>query len=340
MAIRNALIVSVQAIIVIVVGCYGVVRYMTTAPDSLFETAQLSFAREDVLLRDRLKDHVATLSASERNIAHYDGLERAAQYLEAALQNFGYTIGRQAYEVQGKQVRNIDAVIEAASGEASPETVVIGAHYDSAIGTPGANANATGTAAVLELGRQLRDLKDRCRKRIRFAFFATKEPPHFQTADMGSLRYAKALAARGERVAAMYSLDSLGYYSNERGSQRYAPLLDLVLPDRGDFVAFVGLLGSRPLASESLRLFRSYTQFPSFMGVGPGLIPGIAGSDHWAFAEQGFPAILVTDTAQLRYPHHHRPTDTPDKLDIAKLTRVVKTIEGIIRDNAQCRVSE
>jgi Peptidase family M28 len=337
MAIRKALIVSAQAVIVIAAGCYGAVRYMTTAPDSLFEAAQLSFSREDVLLRDRLKDHIATISASERNIAHYDGLERTAQYLEATLQGFGHTLGRQTYAVHGKQVRNIDAVIEAESAEASPETLVLGAHYDSAVGSPGANANATGTAAVLELSGRLGDLKDRCRKRVRFAFFAAKEPPHFQTADMGSLRYAKALAARGERVAAMYSLDSLGYYSNARGSQRYAPLLDLVLPDRGDFVAFIGLIGSRPLAVKSLQLFRSYTQFPSFMGVGPALVPGTANSDHWAFAQQGFPAILVTDTAELRYPHHHRPTDTPDKVDIAKLTRVVKTIEDIIRESAQCR---
>jgi Peptidase family M28 len=331
MAIRTALIVSVQAVIVIVAGCYGIVRYMTTAPDSLFEAAQLSFTREDVLLRDRLKDHVATISAGERNIAHHEGLERTAQYLESALRGFGYAIGWQTYTVKGKDVRNVEALIEAADSDTSPETIVVGAHYDSAVGTPGASVNATGTAAVLELSRLLRDLQGRSKKRIRFAFFALKEPPHFQTSDMGSLRYARALAAREERVTAMYSLDSLGYYSSERGSQRYPPLLDLVLPDRGDFVAFLGPLGSRPLASESLRLFRSYTQFPSFMGVGPGFIPGLAGSDHWAFAQQGFPAIVVTDTAGLRYPHYHRPTDTPDKVDIAKLTRVVKAMEGAIR---------
>jgi hypothetical protein len=335
MALRTALIVSVQAVIVIVVGCYGAVRYMTTAPDSVFEAAQLSFTREDVLLRDRLKDHVAAISAGERNIAHYDGLERTAQYLEAALRGFGYGIGWQTYTVGGKDVRNIEATIEPADGDASPETIVIGAHYDSAVGTPGANANATGTAAVLELSRQLGNLKDRSGKRIRFVFFAIKEPPHFRTRDMGSLRYARALAARGERVAAMFSLDSLGYYSSESRSQRDPAPLDLVLPNRGDFVAFVGLLGSRPLASEALRLFRSYTQFPSLMGVGPGFIPALAGSDHWAFAEHGFPAILVTDTAALRYPHYHRPSDTPDKVDVAKLTRVVKTMEGVIREIAQ-----
>jgi Zn-dependent M28 family amino/carboxypeptidase len=188
---------------------------------------------------------------------------------------------------------------------------------------------------VLEFSRQLSDLKDRCRKRVRFVFFAIKESSHFQTRAMGSLRYAKRLAMRGERVTAMYSLDSLGYYSSERASQRFPLPLNLVLPDRGDFVAFIGLLGSRPLASETLRVFRSYTQFPSFMGVGPGFVPGVAGSDHWAFAEQGFPAVLITDTANWRYPHYHRPTDTPDKVDIAKLTRVVKAIEGVIRDSVQ-----
>jgi hypothetical protein len=91
-------------------------------------------------------------------------------------------------------------------------------------------------------------------------------------------------------------------------------------------------MGSRSLVRETMRSFRSHTSFPTIGGVAPGFIPGIAWSDHWAFAELGFQAVMVTDTALFRYPHYHRRSDTPDKVDTEKVTRVVKGIERVIRD--------
>jgi Zn-dependent M28 family amino/carboxypeptidase len=152
---------------------------------------------------------------------------------------------------------------------------------------------------------------------------------------MGSLRYAKSLAASGERVVAMYSLETIGFYASEPGSQHYPGPFGLMFPDRGDFVAFVGLLGSRRLLHRTIRSFRTHTAFPSIGGVAPDIVPGIGWSDHWAFAEQGFQALMVTDTAPFRYPHYHRPSDTPDKVDAESLARVVKGIERVIRDLAQ-----
>jgi Zn-dependent M28 family amino/carboxypeptidase len=152
---------------------------------------------------------------------------------------------------------------------------------------------------------------------------------------MGSLRYARALAASGERVTAMYSLETIGFYSSEPGSQRYPAPFGLLFPDRADFVAFVGLLGSRSLLQKTVRSFRARTQFPSIGGVAPAFIPGIAWSDHWSFAQCGFPAIMITDTALFRYPHYHRASDTPDKIDGEHLARVAKGIERVIRDIAQ-----
>ena len=149
---------------------------------------------------------------------------------------------------------------------------------------------------------------------------------------MGSLQYARALARRNERVVAMYSLETIGFYSSEPGSQVYPAPFGLVFPDRGDFVAFVGMLGSRALVRKTMRSFRSHTAFPTIGGVAPGFVPGIGWSDHWAFAEHGFQAVMVTDTAPFRYPHYHRPSDTPDKVDAAKVARVVKGMERVIRD--------
>jgi Zn-dependent M28 family amino/carboxypeptidase len=149
---------------------------------------------------------------------------------------------------------------------------------------------------------------------------------------MGSLHYGRALAQRRERVVAMYSLETIGFYSSEPGSQVYPAPFGLMFPDRGNFIAFVGMMGSRALLRETMRSFRSHTSFPTIGGVAPHFVPGIAWSDHWAFAEQGFQAVMITDTALFRYPHYHRPSDTPDKVDTEKVARVVKGMERVIRD--------
>jgi len=130
----------------------------------------------------------------------------------------------------------------------------------------------------------------------------------------------------------MYSLETIGFYSSEPGSQIYPAPFGLMFPDRGDFVAFVGMLGSRALVRKTMQSFRSHTAFPTVGGVAPGFVPGIGWSDHWAFAEHGFEAVMITDTAPFRYPHYHRPSDTPDKIDAEKVARVVKGIERVIRD--------
>jgi Zn-dependent M28 family amino/carboxypeptidase len=149
---------------------------------------------------------------------------------------------------------------------------------------------------------------------------------------MGSLHFARALAERKERVVAMYSLETIGFYSSAPGSQRYPAPFSLIFPDHGDFVAFVSTPYARALVWETIRSFRSHTPFPSIGGVAPDIVPGIDWSDHWSFEQFGFPAMMVTDTAPFRYPHYHQPSDTPDKVDNEKLARVVKGIERVIRD--------
>jgi hypothetical protein len=311
---------------------YGALRYMTAVPGTPHQGALPPLTAEEAALAAALKQHIAVIAAREHNVAHHDELEAVARYLETTLESLGYGVGRQVFTADGKSVRNIDVTIEPPAGRSDPEVVVVGAHYDSAPGTPGANDNATGAAAVLELARLLRDLEGVSRKRIRLVLFVNEEPPYFMTEAMGSLNYARALHTRKERVVAMYSLETIGFYSSEPESQHYPAPFGLLYPDRGDFIAFVGMLGSRPLLQETIRSFRAHTAFPSIGGVAPGFVPGIAWSDHWAFAEQGFQALMITDTAPFRYPHYHQPSDTPDKVDSEKLARVVKGIERVIRD--------
>ena len=324
-------LLAILALLVVAAAGYGARLYLTAGPGEPHRGALPPLSAGEVTLASALERHVATIAAREHNVDHYDELEKVARYLEATLASLGYAVGRQEFPAGGKTVRNIDATIEPRATVSDPDVIVIGAHYDSAQGTPGANDNASGVAAVLELARLLRDL-DSNGKRIRFVLFVNEEPPYFGTEAMGSLNYARALSERSERVVAMYSLETIGFYSSEPKSQRYPAPFGLLFPDRGDFVAFVGLMGSRALVRKTVGSFRSHTAFPSIGGVAPGSVPGIAWSDHWAFAQEGFPALMITDTALFRYPHYHRPSDTPDKVDGENLARVVKGIERVIRD--------
>ena len=196
---------------------------------------------------------------------------------------------------------------------------------------PGANDNATGTAAVIELARSLANLRGRSSLRIRLVLFVNEEPPYFRTERMGSLVYARALKRSGEPVVGMLSLETLGFYSDRPHSQHYPSPLDMLHPDKGDFVAFVGPTSSRAFVRRTVGAFRAVAPFPSQGGTAPAFIQGIDWSDHWSFGQIGIPAVMVTDTATFRYPYYHSPSDTPDKVDYERLARVVSGLERMIR---------
>lgn len=166
---------------------------------------------------------------------------------------------------------------------------------------------------------------------IRPELFVNEEAPYFKTAQMGSLLHARDMHARGENVTAMLSLETIGYYSNAKNSQRYPPPL---YPDTGNFIAFVSDLDSLELVCKALASFRRHAKFPSEGLAAPASIPGIDWSDHWSYRQHGYPALMITDTAPYRYPHYHSAQDTPDKIDYALLARVVKGIEFVVRDLA------
>ena len=331
MAGRMLLTAGVVVLVLLAAG-YGALHYMTGVPGRSHSGPLPALTEDERALAIVLKHHIETIAAREHNLRRYDELEKAARYIEATLASYGYSVGRQEFFFDDNAVRNIDVVIEPRADISDPEVIVVGAHYDSVVGSPGANDNGSGVAAVIELARLLRDRAGTGSKRIRLVLFVNEEPPYFRTEDMGSLHYARALAERKERVVAMYSLETIGFYSNAPGSQRYPAPFSLIFPDRGDFVAFVSTPYARALVWETIRSFRSHTPFPSIGGVAPDIVPGIDWSDHWSFEQFGFPAMMVTDTAPFRYPHYHQASDTPDKVDTEKLARVVKGIERVIRD--------
>jgi len=210
--------------------------------------------------------------------------------------------------------------------------VVIGAHYDSAEATLGADDNASGTAALIALARAMSGQS--VARTLRFVAFVNEEPPYFKTPGMGSYHHAARCASRGERVVAMVSLEMLGFYVSGPGTQRFPPPLGLVYPDRGDFLAFVGNLDSRDLVRSTLAPFREHGRLPSEGLAGPSWINGVDFSDQWSYWQHGFPALMVTDTAFFRNGHYHTLSDTPDTLDLHGLTLAVQGLVGVVRDLA------
>ena len=276
----------------------------------------------------RLRAHVETLAGNigERNLWKYGALERAAQYISTELTTSGYTPRRQTFEVAKLPLSNVDAVLEGTTQGA--EIVLVGAHYDTVAGCPGANDNATGVAAVLELAQRFSGRPQP--RTIRFVAFVNEEPPFFQTAHMGSAVYANAARARGDRVVGMMSLETMGYYSEEKGSQRYPAAIGALYPDVGNFIGFVSNLASARLLLRARGAFRRRTSFPLQSAAVPAAIPGVGWSDHWAFWQAGYPAMMVTDTAPFRYPWYHTAEDTPEKLDYDRLAHVVGGLEAVI----------
>ena len=329
----GALYGAAGAIALIAALCAGALWYCLHMPGHSHKGSLPPLLPDEMELAARLSGHVVAIASQPHNTWHYEALEAAATYIEQSLRALGYTVTPQIYEVNDHTVRNLEVTIEPNTVQEDTASIIVGAHYDSAGDAPGANDNASGVAVVLELARRLKNSK--LRRRLRLVLFVNEEPPYFKTPDMGSFRYATWLAERNERVAAMVSLETLGYYSNEPGSQTYPRPFGAFFSDRADFIAFVGMPGSRDLVQQALRSFRKHAAFPSIGGVAPGAVTGIDWSDHWSFAQHGFAAMMITDTAVFRYPHYHRPTDTSDKLDYERLARVTRGLEHVIRELAE-----
>ena len=283
-------------------------------------------------LEGELQSHVYTLGSEigERNMFQYNNLLKAAEYIGATLADSGYDVRRQAYEVRGKMAENLEA--ELAGTERPNEIVVIGAHYDSVRGCPGANDNGTGVAAMLALARAFS--KKPPLRTMRFLAFVNEEPPFFQTRHMGSRVYAKRSSQKGENIIFMISLETIGYYIDKPGSQSYPFPLNFIYPSTGNFIGFVSNLQNRSLVRQFVGAFRAHAQFPSEGGAMFGWIPGVGWSDHWAFWKEGYPAIMVTDTALFRYPAYHRASDTPEKVQYEHMARVVFGLQQVIGDIA------
>ena len=273
-----------------------------------------------IVSAETLCRHVEVLAAEigERNVFRPRALSAAAAYIEQQWRALGYDVTAQRYETLGVPCCNLEVVHP---GQRRPdEIVLVGAHYDSVRGSPGADDNASGVAALLEIAHYL--LPSVTDRTIRLVAFVNEEPPFFPWGDMGSKVYATAVRARGDNIRLMISLEMLGFYSDEPGSQRYPPLFRYFFPDRGNFIGFVSNLRSRRMLRQAVQAFRSHSTFPVESVATFSFVPGVSWSDHRSFWRRGYPALMVTDTAFYRNRDYHTAFDTPEKLDYQSMAAV------------------
>ena len=275
-----------------------------------------------------LRQHVFTLAEAigERNIYHPQALHDAERYIKQTWQTMGYDVQPQTYELDGVRSSNLEIIIP---GSHKPgEILLVGAHYDSVTGSPGANDNGSGVAALLELSRLLMAASPQ--RTIRFVAFVNEEPPFFLTPSMGSMHYAKAARRHGDDIRLMLSLETMGCYRDEPGSQTYPPLFRFFYPRRGNFIAFVSNLRSRLKLKQLTMAFRACSDFPVERVATFSWIPGVGWSDHFSFWLRRYRAVMVTDTAFYRYPYYHSREDTAEKLDYERLAMVVMGLYGAL----------
>lgn len=280
-------------------------------------------------LESRLFRHVDVLAGliGPRHIGKPSSIEAAVAYIERQFSEMGERVARNAYSIGSAEVANL--VVERRGTSRPEQIIIVGAHYDTVPETPGADDNASAVAMMIEVARLLSQVATR--RTLRFVAFPCEEPPHFYTQTMGSQQYAAGCRARGEQIIGMVALEMVGYYTAEE-SQTVPPLIPKWLrwafPKRGDFLAAVGNLASIRFLLSFRRGFKRASRFPLYAIALPETIQEIRLSDNSSFWDQGYPALMVTDTSFLRNPHYHLASDTPETLDYGRLTMATLGVAG------------
>ncbi|MEI8248629.1 MAG: M28 family peptidase [Lentisphaerota bacterium] len=312
-------------------------------PGSSYRGNLPALSPDEAALSMELKKHVQYLAETigERNLAHYDGLNKSAEYLaeqfkaggcKPEIQEYKAPAGflRSKWQNQHYEQQIYKNIVVAIKGTEKPdEIIVIGAHYDSVpiAGCKGANDNASGVAATLALAKYFAAKPQK--RTLRFVAFANEEPPFFWTKCMGSYVYARSCKAKNEKIIAMLTTETIGFYSDEAGSQKYPFPLSWFYPSKGNFIAFAGNTGSETLIKQCVKSFRDNAKFPSEGACIPRCIPHIGFSDHWSFWKMDYPALMITDTAMFRYKYYHTASDNYDMLDYDRMARVVEGLKHV-----------
>ncbi|MBY0359831.1 MAG: M20/M25/M40 family metallo-hydrolase [Candidatus Obscuribacterales bacterium] len=296
-------------------------RSVVRMPGSSHAGVLSGMSAEEMALVEELRQHLQVLAVDigDRSLRCPQAQAAAIAYIDTCFRSAGYQTEKQLYSIPGVAVPATNVVCEL-PGTKYPERIfVVGAHYDTVPGTPGADDNGSGVAGLLALAKAFAGSPQECT--LRFVAFSNEEAKARQ--EMGSFAYAKRCAERGENIIGMFSLEMLGAYSDEEGSQHYPFPFSLFYPTKANFIAFVGNRASRLLVERSVESFRSLNRFPCEGCVAPDWLKDAGRSDHGSFWPFAFPALMVTDTAEFRFCLYHTAQDTVDKLDFERFARVV-----------------
>lgn len=277
---------------------------------------------------ERLQSHVRMLSETlhPRSVDNLTNLEAAADYVQREFATSGARVSDQWFEDQGEKFHNVIARF----GPTEGPLLVIGAHYDSFETTPGADDNASGIAGLIELAQLLG--RHPPLQPVELVAYTTEEPPHFRNESMGSAQHAQSLSAAGREVSLMLSLEMIGWFNDGPGSQAYPiPGMSLVYPDRADFIAIIGRFGDWAHARKAKAAMLGASALPVFSMNSSVLIPGVDLSDHRSYWNEGYHALMITDTAFYRNPHYHEAGDTYDKLDYRRMAQVVQGVFAVVQ---------
>ena len=275
-------------------------------------------------IESNLRLHVDRLAGliGPRTLARPKTIVATTGYVSGQWREMGYEVEQEHFDALGDQATNL--IIERSGTKRADEIVLLGAHYDTVPSTPGADDNASAVAVMLEVSRLLRDYQGK--RTARYVAFACEEPPYFNVDCMGSQHHARQSRLRGDQIVGMLCLEMVGYFTDEPQSQRIPPTIPDSLrrffPNRGNFLAAVGNLKSWKLGWGFRHGFKRATRLPLFSIQLPERVREIRLSDNSSFWDQGYPALMLTDTSFLRNPHYHLETDTPDTLDYARMTDV------------------
>jgi Zn-dependent M28 family amino/carboxypeptidase len=285
-------------------------------------------------IESNLRLHVDRLAGliGPRTLEQPKTIEATIGYLKGQWQEMGHDIRDETYDAIGNEATNL--IVEKQGSKRPDQIVLLGAHYDTVFMTPGADDNASAVAVLLEVSRLLANHQGK--RTARYVAFACEEPPYFSLDSMGSQHHARQSRKRGDEIVGMLCLEMVGYFKDEVGSQQVPPTIPKIFhrlfPRRGNFLAAVGNLSSVKLCWAFRRGFKRGTRRMPLLSIClPQTIHEIRMSDNGSFWDQGYPALMLTDTAFLRNPNYHLESDTPDTLDYARMTEVTLGVAGAMR---------
>lgn len=315
------LLKALAAALFLALAALALARSATMA-DTEPESAEIAANGRDIVL-------YLAKEIGPRSLAVPSSLEEAALYVEARLEGLGYALERQLYEAPGgHQVRNI--IVEKPGRERPEEIIIVGAHYDTVPTTPGADDNASGVAGLIELARLLKPYDNA--RTLRFVAFTCEEPPYFQSRWMGSRVYARQAKAKGEDIIAMMSLEMIGFFDSNVSQEFPFPFMGLMYPDKADFVGVAGNLSSRRLVTKVREAMKRGGDIGVESIATISLVPGVNFSDHDSFWQEGYRAVMITDTAFYRNDHYHGPSDTPETLNYEAFAEVVRGLRQAVME--------